>query len=159
MAKTPESKQTRVRAAIDKASASWKKLWEKRARRARDKFAQTAADFASEHPDAFIMLCDPQSDVMLMAYRNILVPMRYTDPKTGLPMHIVENALNYSQGKEGERAVDQFLLAVDSGIVNIANGLYSRRRKSVPRKVAESLGLAKAEKETIEPRDNPFSAK
>lgn len=142
-----------ISGALNRASLKWKNIWEKRAKKKRQAFADAAATFAHEHKDAFIMLCDPATDVMLMGYRNIVVPMRYTDPKTGLGLHIVADALAYSKGKGGDKAVDQFLLAVDSGVVQIANELYNRRRASVSEKV-----FGKREVKVLEPKENPFKA-
>lgn len=156
MSKSPHKRGT-IAYSVERASEKWKAIWAKRAAKKRTAFAYAAQEFAHKYKDSFVMLADPDTDVILMAYQNILVPMRYTNPKDGSRMRIVANALSYSQGAEGERSVDQYLLAVDSGIVAIANELYNRRRKSLLGKATDAVLGVKPK--TIEPKANPFSAK
>ncbi len=90
----------------------------------RASFAEAAAAFMEENRGAFVLLADPDTDVIFMAYRGIMVPVRMTHAD-GTRMHIVSNALKYSKV---EKSVDQFLLVVDSGLVNIADALHNKRR-------------------------------
>lgn len=103
------------------------------------------------------MLADPDTDVMLMAYRGIHIPVRMTKPD-GSRMHIVSDALKYEKSKDGTRAVDQFLLVVDSALVNISETLYTRRRKAsgAVRTALEYVGLAQPQVETHEGIKSPI---
>ena len=82
-------------------------------------FARAAARFIEDNPDAFVLLADADTDVMIGAYKGFMAPVRMKQPD-GKRMHIVANALKYSRV---EKSVDQFLLVVDSMLVNIAKSL------------------------------------
>lgn len=90
-------------------------------------FGKAAARFIEQNPGSFVLLCDPDTDVMVAAYNNIMVPVHMKQPD-GKRMHIVRNALKYS--KE-EKSVDQFLLVVDSMLVNIAKENDNKRSKGM----------------------------
>jgi hypothetical protein len=90
-------------------------------------FAKAAARFIEDNPDAFVFLADADTDVMIGAYKNVMVPVQLKQPD-GKRMHIVSNALQYSRV---EKSVDQLLLVVDSMFVNIAKELDNKRRKSL----------------------------
>lgn len=110
---------------MDALFSSLGKLFHSAARKRAD-FAAAAASFMEQNRGAFILLADPDTDCIFMAYRGITVPVRMTHPD-GTRMHIVSNALKYSKV---EKSVDQFLLVVDSGLVNIAQSLHTKRREA-----------------------------
>lgn len=89
-------------------------------------FGRAAARFIEENPGSFVLLADPDTDVMIGAYKNSFVPIRMVQAD-GTRLHIVANALAYSK-KDGVKNVDQFLLCVDSMLVNIAKMNDTKRR-------------------------------
>lgn len=135
----------------------------KSAKAKRQEFAQAALDFTEKNRGAFVLLADPDTDVMFMAYRGIQIPVRMTDPKTGGRLTIVRDALRYEKSKDGVKSVDQFLLVVDSALVNIAQELYNRRRGRfigrVKDKVLEFVGAPVDQMVTLEGIKSPFQVK
>lgn len=97
------------------------------------KFAQIAKEFVDKNPDTLVILGDPKTDVIFMAYQGVIAPCRLVN-KDGSRNAIVANALKH---KRGVGDIDRFLLAVDGGLFAIANTLYTIRRGSVVGKVID----------------------
>lgn len=101
----------------------------------RREFAVSALNFSEEHKNALVIIADADTDVILMAHKGLHIPMRFTG-KDGKRQHIVASALNYRRmEREGSRDIDQFLLAVDSGLFNLAKALYDKRKAGVKGKI------------------------
>lgn len=118
----------------------FKQLFQKKAEKklemdALSKFSQAAKAFADEHPNVFILLADPTTDVIFMALEGVVAPVRVVN-KDGSPNYIVANALNH---RRGGADIDRFLLAVDGGVFNIAKALYNMRRASLRGKVIDFM--------------------
>lgn len=111
--------------------------------RKRREFAAAAANFGEAYPGAFVLIADPDTDVIIMQYRGIQVPVRYVHPVTGKRMNIVRNALMY---RKVQKSIDQFLLAVDSGLFNIAKAVYNKRKTGLVGSVLHSVGIGKEER-------------
>ncbi len=120
------------------------------AERKKREFALAAQRFASEYPDSFVLLADPDTDLLFASYRGIAAPVRMSQPD-GSRMHIVSNALNYSKV---EKSVDQFLLVVDSQLFNISKELDTKRRKVL--KPEEVDAIAYGPEEEREPVKSPI---
>lgn len=97
------------------------------AERRKTDFAKAAARFIEANPDTFVLLADADTDLMVGAYKNVMVPVRMKQAD-GKRMHIVSNALQYSRV---EKSVDQFLLIVDSMLVKIAEERDTERSKKL----------------------------
>jgi len=127
----------------------------------RAEFAQSALEFTEQNRGSFVFLADPDTDVMFFAFRGIQVPVRFTQPD-GSRMHIVRDALRYENGDD-RKAIDQFLLVVDSALVNIAKAIYNRRRDAKLSKLKdvalEFVGRPVDEMHTIEGMKSPFQVK
>jgi hypothetical protein len=94
-------------------------------------FAQRAQEFRDTNPDYLMLLADPKTDVIFMAYGGVMCPVRILD-KFGAPQKIVHNFIKHNRGN-GD--IDRFLLAVDGAGFQIAKGLYTLRRRSLSGKV------------------------
>ncbi len=110
-----------------------------RADKKRREFAVLASNFALENKNALVIIADPDTDVILISHGGVQVPVRFVEPGTGKRMHIVANALHYLNRKT-DKSLDQFLLAVDSGLYNLAAARYHKRRSSVAGKALAFMG-------------------
>lgn len=112
--------------AVNPIRRLWGRRQEKKAADASLKaFAEAAAAFAVDHPDAFILMGDPATDTIFMAYQGIIAPARIMN-RDGSRNFIVRNMLRHGKN---DADIDRFLMAVDGGVYNIAKALYSQKRK------------------------------
>lgn len=122
------------------ASKLSKLFWS--ADRKRREFAILAANFAIDNKQALVIIADPVTDVILISHGGEIVPTRFTKPETGANMHIVQNVLHY-QNKKTDKSIDQFLLAVDSALFNLAKARYTKRKNGMVGKALRYVGLSK----------------
>lgn len=99
-------------------------------------FADKAKAFVDDNSEIFVLLGDPNTDVIFMAYQGVIAPARILN-RDGSRNYIVANALKH---KRGQADIDRFLLAVDGGLFAIANTLYSIQRESMKGKILEWVG-------------------
>lgn len=97
-----------------------------RSDRKRREFVVKATNFTHENKDALVIICDPQTDVMVVAQGSSIVASRFKTAE-GKRMHIVADALHYLNSKT-DKSIDQFLLAVDSALFNLAQRRYNIRK-------------------------------
>lgn len=129
-----------------------------RADRKRREFAVLASNFAEENKHALVIIADPDTDVILISHGGVQVPVRFVEPGTGKSMRIVAGALHHLN-KKTDKALDQFLLAVDSGLYNLAKARYDRRRKSPIGKALAYVGVGKDAKFEEQGMPSPFQMK
>lgn len=89
-----------------------------------EQFAKSAADFGLDHKDALVIVCDPNTDLIFMAYNGFCAPVRIAN-RDGSINRVVYNALKHTRGQAD---IDRFLLAVDGGLFQIANSVYNNRK-------------------------------
>lgn len=118
----------------------------------RREFAVACGNFSEEYKDAFVLIADPHTDVIVMAHKGFMVPIRLKT-KEGKRLHIVENALNY---RKKENAVDQLLLAIDGGLEAIAKSLYNKRKQGIVGKIKEAMYKKAEESKPKELIESPF---
>ena len=87
-------------------------------------FALDAKAFADAHPECLIVLADPKTDIIFMAHKGFVAPVRMLN-KDGSRNFIVRNALKHDRGNAD---IDRLLLAIDGGIFAIAKSLYNKSR-------------------------------
>lgn len=93
--------------------------------RKRRNFVIEAQNYLTGRPNDLIIICNPETDVMVMAYKDLIVPIHFKGKK-GERIHVIENALNY---RKMNNSIDTFLLAQDGALANIAVTLWNRRHK------------------------------
>lgn len=122
-----------------------KQVEDKKAHQEIAKFSAAAKAFVDEHPDVFVLLADPKTDVIFMAHQGVIAPARILN-KDGSRNNIVANALKHTHS---DADIDRLLLAVDGGVFAIAKALYDMRRASLKGKVVDFVtGTAPAPEES-----------
>lgn len=109
----------------------WRRKEKEKADAKMDAFARKAKSFSDENEESLIIIGDPSTDVIFMAHRGVIAPIRVIN-KDGSANSIVANALRHRR-KDGD--IDRFLLAVDGGLFAIAKALYDIHRNSIKGKV------------------------
>lgn len=99
-------------------------------------FADRAAEFSDKYPESLVILGDPSSDMIFMAHKGIIAPIRILN-RDGSRNYIVSNALKHDRGQAD---IDRFLLAVDGGLFSIANAIYTARKESMKGKMLDWVG-------------------
>lgn len=89
-----------------------------------EKFTKAAGDFGLEHKDTLVIMCDPDTDVIFLAYQGFCAPVRIAN-RDGSVNRVVHNAIKHTRNS-GD--IDRFLLAVDGGLFAIANSVYNNRK-------------------------------
>lgn len=99
-------------------------------------FARKAKEFADDNPDAVIILADSKTDVIFMAYKGYMAPVRIVN-KNGTRNYIVRNAVKH---RRADVDIDRFLLAVDGGLAAIADAIYLKMSSTFKGKVLGAIG-------------------
>ena len=99
-------------------------------------FARKAKAFADDNPDTLLILGDSRTDVIFMAYKGVMAPIRILN-KDGSRNYIVRNATRH---QKSDADIDRFLLAVDGGLVAIADAIYSKQQSTLKGKVLGWVG-------------------
>lgn len=113
-----------------------------RSDRKRREFVVAANNFAQGHKDALIIMADPHTELIVVMQGGAYHAMRFTEPGTGKPMHIVSKAVHYQNSKT-DKAIDQFLLAVDSGLFKLAEKRYNIRKRKPLSGLLHHVGIGK----------------
>lgn len=120
-------------------NSALKKLFYSADKRRRE-FAVRAANFALENPQALLIMCDPDTDLITVLHGKDYVAIRIKDPTNGKRPNVVGNAMHYLNNRTN-KALDQFLLAVDSAMFNLAQARYNRRKQGLRGKVLKYTGI------------------
>lgn len=121
-------------------TSKFKKLFWSQDRKRRE-FSVQAANFALENRHALIIIADPDSDVIVISQNGNVVAHRFRN-ESGKRMHIVSNAIHYLN-KKTDKSIDQFLLAVDSGLYNLAKKRYDMRKRKPLGRALSLVGIGK----------------
>lgn len=80
------------------------------------------ANFLADHKDLLIIVADPETDSVVVGYKDYLEAHRPIDKSTQEPSGIVKNMLLYKKGdKEVKQSLEQFLLLIDGSVHGISN--------------------------------------
>jgi len=87
-----------------------KRIWDSRSLKKRTEFATLAAAFCHKQKDALVVLADPETDVLFVAYDDQFAVNRITDV-TGKSMKVVKKAL-----KGNQESIQNFVTYVAAAI-------------------------------------------
>ena len=82
--------------------------------------------FMKKHKDYLVMICDPESDLMILGYCGYITTARVID-KNGKKMGVVEKLL-HSKYAKFKRHTDQFLLFVEGALFKMSEKLFELKK-------------------------------
>lgn len=103
--------------------------------RKRRDYVVEAQNYAEQHKNVLLIQADPVNDIMVIAYKDLIVPIHFHDSK-GKRSNTIENALNY---RKMNNSIDTFLLAIDGALASIGTTLYNRKHGTKHSMVASPI--------------------